>query len=54
MSAGITVMNEAGLDPGIDHMLAMQCIDQIHAYGGKVFLNFLKISKCPNFKMVKL
>ena len=29
-------MNEAGLDPGIDHMLAMQCIDQIHAYGGKV------------------
>jgi len=35
-TAGITVMNEAGLDPGIDHMLAMQCIDQVHAYGGKV------------------
>lgn len=34
--AGITVMNEAGLDPGIDHMLAMECIDMIHEYGGKV------------------
>uniref|UniRef100_A0A915PET4 Saccharopine dehydrogenase (NAD(+), L-glutamate-forming) n=2 Tax=Meloidogyne TaxID=189290 RepID=A0A915PET4_9BILA len=41
-TAGITVMNEAGLDPGIDHMLAMQCIDQVHAYGGKVisFVSF--------------
>lgn len=35
-AAGITVMNESGLDPGIDHMLAMECIDMIHEYGGKV------------------
>jgi alpha-aminoadipic semialdehyde synthase len=41
-AAGITVMNEAGLDPGIDHMLAMECIDKIHSYGGKVssFVSF--------------
>ncbi|KHN75471.1 Alpha-aminoadipic semialdehyde synthase, mitochondrial [Toxocara canis] len=34
--ANVTVMNEAGLDPGIDHMLAMQCFDQISDHGGKV------------------
>lgn len=41
-SAGITVMHEAGLDPGIDHMLAMECIDKIHSYGGKIisFISF--------------
>ncbi|KAF7654966.1 hypothetical protein LDENG_00062300 [Lucifuga dentata] len=31
--AGITVVNEMGLDPGIDHMLAMECIDQAKADG---------------------
>ncbi len=29
-------MNEVGLDPGVDHMLAMQCIDEVHNKGGKV------------------
>ncbi|MBN3277144.1 AASS protein, partial [Polyodon spathula] len=29
--AGITIVNEMGLDPGIDHMLAMECIDQAKA-----------------------
>ena len=29
-------MNEVGLDPGIDHMLAMQCFDEIRQLGGKV------------------
>lgn len=33
----VIIMNEAGLDPGIDHMLAMECIDEIHQRGGKVF-----------------
>ena len=33
---GITLFNEIGLDPGIDHMLAMQCIDEVHDKGGKV------------------
>jgi hypothetical protein len=39
--ADITIMNEAGLDPGIDHMLAMQCIDQVREHGGKVVINYL-------------
>ena len=36
--AGVCLMNEIGLDPGIDHMLAMQFIDNVHAKGGKVCL----------------
>jgi len=35
-SAGIIILNELGLDPGIDHMSAMRIIDAIHAKGGKV------------------
>ncbi|XP_076863437.1 alpha-aminoadipic semialdehyde synthase, mitochondrial isoform X2 [Brachyhypopomus gauderio] len=31
--AGIALCNEMGLDPGIDHMLAMECIDQAKADG---------------------
>lgn len=34
--AGITVMNEVGVDPGIDHMLAMECFDEVKLHGGKV------------------
>ncbi len=34
--AGILLLNEIGLDPGIDHMSAMKIIDHIHGAGGKV------------------
>jgi saccharopine dehydrogenase-like NADP-dependent oxidoreductase len=34
--AGIWVLNEMGLDPGIDHMSAMQVIDRIKEAGGKM------------------
>jgi saccharopine dehydrogenase-like NADP-dependent oxidoreductase len=34
--AGIIILNELGLDPGIDHMSAMRLIDHIHDKGGKV------------------
>jgi len=34
--AGITILNEIGLDPGIDHMSAVKIINEIHAKGGKV------------------
>src|SRR5512133_1602774 len=34
--AGILILNEIGLDPGIDHMSAMRIIDSIHAKGGGV------------------
>src|ERR1035437_7178928 len=36
ISAGIIILNELGLDPGIDHMSAMRIIDTIHGKGGKV------------------
>jgi len=35
---GLIFMNEIGLDPGIDHMSAMQVIDGIRAKGGKMLL----------------
>lgn len=35
---GLVFMNEVGLDPGIDHMSAMQVIDRIKNSGGKVIL----------------
>ena len=35
-SKGLLFLNECGLDPGIDHMSAMQVIDQIKAEGGKL------------------
>ncbi len=36
--AGLIFMNEIGLDPGIDHMSAMQIIDRIRDKGGKMLL----------------
>ncbi|KAI4823091.1 saccharopine reductase, partial [Aureobasidium sp. EXF-8845] len=40
--AGITVMNEIGLDPGIDHLYAVKTIDEVHKAGGKItsFLSY--------------
>uniref|UniRef100_A0A914Z7W2 Saccharopine dehydrogenase (NAD(+), L-glutamate-forming) n=1 Tax=Panagrolaimus superbus TaxID=310955 RepID=A0A914Z7W2_9BILA len=40
--AEITVMNESGLDPGIDHMLAAEVFDRVHDAGGKItsFISF--------------
>jgi saccharopine dehydrogenase (NADP+, L-glutamate forming) len=33
---GVILLNEAGLDPGIDHMSAMRIIDNVHKRGGKI------------------
>ena len=30
------ILNEVGLDPGLDHMSAMKIIDDIHSRGGEV------------------
>ncbi|RYP13728.1 hypothetical protein DL765_006744 [Monosporascus sp. GIB2] len=40
--AGITVMNEIGLDPGIDHLYAVKTIEEVHREGGKItsFVSF--------------
>lgn len=35
-AAGIIILNELGLDPGIDHMSAMRIIDHVHEKGGKI------------------
>lgn len=36
--AGLVFMNEIGVDPGIDHMSAMQVIDRIRDEGGKILM----------------
>jgi saccharopine dehydrogenase-like NADP-dependent oxidoreductase len=35
---GVMLLNEMGVDPGIDHMSAMQVIDKIKKQGGKMIL----------------
>ena len=35
-NAGILILNEIGLDPGIDHMSAMKVINQIKDQGGNI------------------
>ena len=34
--AGVIILNECGLDPGIDHMSAMRIIDTVHGFGGEI------------------
>ncbi|MHA1768471.1 MAG: saccharopine dehydrogenase C-terminal domain-containing protein [Candidatus Thorarchaeota archaeon] len=34
--AGVLLLNECGVDPGIDHMSAMKIIDRVHNTGGKI------------------
>ncbi|MCG2725146.1 MAG: saccharopine dehydrogenase NADP-binding domain-containing protein [Elusimicrobia bacterium] len=34
--AGILILNEIGVDPGIDHMSAMKIIDRVKGNGGKI------------------
>ncbi|XP_057967291.1 alpha-aminoadipic semialdehyde synthase isoform X2 [Malania oleifera] len=34
--AGVTILGEMGLDPGIDHMMAMKMINQAHVRGGRI------------------
>ena len=38
VAKGLVLMNEVGLDPGIDHMSAMKVIDEIKDKGGKIIL----------------
>lgn len=40
--AGITIMNEIGVDPGVDHLYAVKTIDEVHAAGGQIksFLSY--------------
>jgi saccharopine dehydrogenase-like NADP-dependent oxidoreductase len=36
IKAGVLLLNEIGLDPGIDHMSAMRIIDNVHRKGGQI------------------
>ncbi|XP_063230692.1 alpha-aminoadipic semialdehyde synthase, mitochondrial [Bacillus rossius redtenbacheri] len=51
VDAGVTVVNEVGLDPGIDHLLAMECFDEVHQAGGKVesFVSYCGGLPAPEF-----
>lgn len=51
--AGITVFNEIGVDPGIDHLYAIKTIDEVHRANGKIidFLSYcggLPAPECSN------
>ncbi|KAK1584832.1 saccharopine dehydrogenase [Colletotrichum navitas] len=35
-AAGITVLNEVGVDPGVDHLYAIKTIGEVHRKGGKI------------------
>ncbi|KAK8064512.1 hypothetical protein PG994_007150 [Apiospora phragmitis] len=35
-AAGVTILNEVGVDPGVDHLYAVKVIDEVHAKGGQV------------------
>ncbi|KAJ3217080.1 hypothetical protein HDU67_008549 [Dinochytrium kinnereticum] len=35
-NAGITILNEIGLDPGIDHLTAMKLFDEVKEKGGEI------------------
>ncbi|KAL8731872.1 MAG: hypothetical protein Q9166_003156 [cf. Caloplaca sp. 2 TL-2023] len=34
--AGITILNEVGVDPGVDHLWAVKKMDEVHSQGGKI------------------
>ncbi len=34
--AGVILLNEIGVDPGIDHMSAMRVIHEVQRRGGKI------------------
>ncbi|XP_054016004.1 alpha-aminoadipic semialdehyde synthase, mitochondrial [Hylaeus anthracinus] len=36
VAAEVTILNEIGLDPGIDHLLALECFDSVKQAGGKI------------------
>ncbi|GBP80004.1 hypothetical protein EVAR_68358_1 [Eumeta japonica] len=49
--AGLTFLNEVGLDPGLDHLLALECIHDIQNNGGRVdsFVSYCGGLPAPEF-----
>jgi hypothetical protein len=50
--AGIVVMNEIGLDPGIDHLYAIKAITEVHEKGGKVCYSLIFPFLTLNVKVI--
>ncbi|KAJ8965271.1 hypothetical protein NQ314_004234 [Rhamnusium bicolor] len=51
VNSGVTILNEIGLDPGIDHLLALECIQEAKAAGGRItsFESFCGGLPAPEF-----
>lgn len=49
-NAGIIILNECGLDPGIDHMSAMQVIHEVEKNNGKVISFKSSTGALPSFE----
>ncbi len=49
--AGVMILNETGLDPGIDHMSAMKMMDEIREKGGEIisFKSYCGALPAPEF-----
>ncbi|XP_029471025.1 alpha-aminoadipic semialdehyde synthase, mitochondrial [Rhinatrema bivittatum] len=49
--AGVTIVGEMGLDPGLDHMLAMECFDKAREVGAKIesYISFCGGLPSPEF-----
>lgn len=49
--AGVTILNEVGLDPGIDHFLALELIKDVHERGGSIesFISYCGGLPAPEF-----
>lgn len=50
-AAGVTIISECGLDPGIDHLLAMECFHDVQEQGGVIesFVSFCGGLPAPEF-----
>lgn len=50
-AAGVTILNECGLDPGIDHLLAMECFHDVQDQGGVIesFVSYCGGLPAPEF-----
>jgi alpha-aminoadipic semialdehyde synthase len=51
VEAGVTLVHEVGLDPGLDHLLALECFAEVRQAGGKVesFVSYCGGLPAPEF-----
>ena len=52
VEAGVTILNEVGLDPGFDHLLALECIHDVKKQGEYLLLTLdLDTVQAQSFQM---